>query len=186
MQRSNNLPSGECFRSEAPPPIPWWLLVALRSYDCSCLLAFGFIRSGTFPSIGLPLFMQAANAHSLPTTHRYVLLHKASQHACTGIPAKVTKIPTRGLCFVCLCRKMCTSDWMDTQQSASHFVLSFLRFLFAVNTDKWLTLYIKIFINVVGFNLYTVVVTTKNLWNINEISRVPKGWFRQEGKRNAR
>lgn len=48
------------------------------------LLAFGFVRSRAFPSVRLPLFVQAADADSLPTAHRDVLLHEAGQHAFLG------------------------------------------------------------------------------------------------------
>lgn len=56
--------------------------VTYRNYDCLFLLALCFVRSGAFPAVGLPLFVEAANTHSLPTTHRDVLFHKAGQHAC--------------------------------------------------------------------------------------------------------
>lgn len=40
-------------------------------------LALGLVRSGAFPAVRLPLFMQAANADPLATAHRNVLLHQA-------------------------------------------------------------------------------------------------------------
>lgn len=46
------------------------------------LLALGFIGAGAFPSVRLPLLVQAANADPLPPAHRDVLLHQACQHAC--------------------------------------------------------------------------------------------------------
>lgn len=48
------------------------------------LLPLGFVRSGAFPAVRLPLFVQPADAHSLPTPHRDVLLHEAGQHAFLG------------------------------------------------------------------------------------------------------
>jgi len=56
-------------------------LVFYRSYDCLELLSLGFVRSGAFPAIRLPLFVQSADAHSLTTTYGNILLHKAGQHA---------------------------------------------------------------------------------------------------------
>lgn len=52
------------------------------------LLPLGLVRSGAFPAVRLPLFVQATNTHSLATTHRNVLLHQAGQHACKRKPVK--------------------------------------------------------------------------------------------------
>lgn len=48
------------------------------------LLALGFIGAGAFPSVRLPLLVQAADADPLPPAHRDVLLHQACQHAFLG------------------------------------------------------------------------------------------------------
>lgn len=57
------------------------------------LLTLGFIRTGAFPAVGLPLLVEAADADSLPPADGDVLLHETGQHACRdrGSTAAVIK-----------------------------------------------------------------------------------------------
>lgn len=87
LAKNVKLPQGEfqeCSSFLFSVVTAWCSQVTYTSYDCLYLLAFGFVRTGTFPSIGLPLFVQPADTHSLPATHGNVLLHKAGQHAFLG------------------------------------------------------------------------------------------------------
>ena len=51
---------------------------------CDWSLALGLVGSRTLPAVGLPLFVQSADADSLTPPHRDVLLHQAGQHTCRG------------------------------------------------------------------------------------------------------
>lgn len=57
------------------------------------LLTLGFIRTGAFPAVGLPLLVETADADSLPPADGDVLLHETGQHACRdrGSTAAVIK-----------------------------------------------------------------------------------------------
>ena len=51
---------------------------------CDWSLALGLVGSRALPAVWLPLFVQSADADSLTSPHRDVLLHQAGQHTCRG------------------------------------------------------------------------------------------------------
>lgn len=62
----------------------------LLSVSTPRLLPLGFVWTGAFPPVRLPLLVQTANADPLPPADGDVLLHEARQHACRETGSKDT------------------------------------------------------------------------------------------------